>query len=224
MRKDRRIKELERYYGLRANEYEEMYSRADAVRQEELGRAADMMRRMVRGRGVLEVACGTGYWTQIASEVAREIVAVDTSEEMLSLAAEKEYPYDNVRFLKADAYDLSGVEGRFDAGVAGFWLSHVPKGRLVSFLKGFHKRVGVGAPVFMIDNFNVPGFGGECVEEPGCEDTFKRRELKDGSKYTVIKNYFDVSDLERLFEPHSKDLEIKRGTYYWWLKYAIVMM
>lgn len=216
-----RIAELEHYYELRAPEYEALYYRRDPVRRAELAAAGTKMNGVLGGCRVLEVACGTGYWTRIVSPVAQEIVAIDVSSEMLALAAQKEYPSGNVRFCRADAYRLDTVPGSFDAGLVNFWISHVPRVKLNGFLRTLHEKVGEGAHVFMMDNLNTPGCGGEFVHQPGCEDTFKIRELSDGSRHRIIKNYFDGGDLQLLLGPHSVDLDIEMGQYYWWLSYLV---
>ena len=49
------------YYSRRAPEYEAMWHRDEPVRQAEQAVIASEMGRLLRGRRVLEVACGTGY-------------------------------------------------------------------------------------------------------------------------------------------------------------------
>jgi ubiquinone/menaquinone biosynthesis C-methylase UbiE len=220
MNNEDRIGETERYYRKRAPEYEEVYHRTDPVRKKELARATDRMNEVIDGKHVLEVACGTGFWTEIASAAALDIIATDINTEMIDLAMQKEYHRGNVQFVVCDAYQLDSVRGEFDGGLANFWLSHVPKSRLDDFLRGFHDRLKPGSPVFMIDNMNTPGLGGDFVEEPGSEDTFKLRELKDGSTHVVIKNYFSFDDLRQLFDPYAQNLRIECETYYWWLSYS----
>jgi hypothetical protein len=140
---------------------------------------------------------------------------------MLNIARQKAYPSQNVRFLLADAYGLDTVPGSFDAGLANFWISHVPRAKLDAFIRGFHERLGEGSLVFMIDNLNTPGHGGEFVSEPNSADTFKLRELSDGSVHKIIKNYFEECELVELLEPHSRNLSIETATYYWWLTYSV---
>jgi ubiquinone/menaquinone biosynthesis C-methylase UbiE len=214
------IRELEEYYRRRAHEYDEIYTRDDPLRQPELVHAAARMREVVAGRHVLEIACGTGYWTEIASEVAADVVATDLSTEMIDVARRRRHPRANVRFVVADAYRLGKVSGDFNAAIANFWISHVPKSSLQAFLSDFHNRLEPGAVVFMIDNLNTPGYGGEFVRVPDSEDTFKLRELSDGSKHRIIKNYFESQELRDLLEPYARDIVIDRREHYWWLDYS----
>ena len=160
---------LVEYYSQRAPEYEEIYQRADPIRQAELGQIAAIIRQTFAKSRVLEVACGTGFWTKILVEIAENVVATDASTTMLDLAREKVGSHGAIRFEEADAYELAMVPGEFDAGLANFWLSHVPRARLERFLEQFHARLGSGAIVFMADNMNVPGVGGKLMQSPESE-------------------------------------------------------
>lgn len=191
------------------------------MRQKELGDIAAAMKKALSGRSVLEIACGTGYWTAVAAKVAEDILAVDISEEMLSIAKGKEMPGDKVKFLRGDAYVLETISGEFNAGVANFWLLHVQKASLSNFLSGFHKRLGSGSVVFMADNVYIPGLGGKLINKPGCEDTFKIRELADGSRHEVVKNYYREEQLREIFEPLASNLKIMVGKCFWWLSYLV---
>jgi len=212
---------LQDYYNCRATEYEDIYHRRDPIRQKELTEIANAMKAVLTNRNVLEIACGTGFWTAVAAKVAESVVAIDISNEMLAIAKAKSLPNERVQFCVADAYNLDLVKGVFDVGLANFWLSHVPKSCLNDFLHGFHKRLISGAVIFMADNVLVPGLGGELIDKRGCEDTFKLRELSDGSEYEVIKNYYNANQLREILEPLSSELEISVGDCFWWLSYLV---
>jgi len=68
-------------------------------------------------RSVLEVACGTGYWTEQIATVATNVTAVDASEGMLQLARQKLRAREDVRLVKGDAYNLENLPGTFTTGV-----------------------------------------------------------------------------------------------------------
>ncbi len=211
---------MQEYYNRRAREYERIYYRDDPVRQSELAAMSEAIEQAFTGRRALEVACGTGFWTEVAARVARSVVATDASPEMLAIARAKGLP-GNVEFRQADAYALASVPGDLDAGLANFWLSHVPKARIEEFLDGFHARIGIGSVVFMADNIYLPGVGGELVVEPGSEDTFKLRELQDGTKHKVLKNYYDAGQPRDIFGPRSDDLNVHVGECFWWVSYRV---
>jgi SAM-dependent methyltransferase len=209
------------YYSRRAPEYEKIYHRSDPVRQGEQQAIATEVRRLVQDRHVLEIACGTGYWTQFAAETAAYVCGIDSSPEMLALARAKGLPKHRVEFQQADAYDLSSLTGGFDACIAMFWFSHIPRGRIDEFLKQLHNRVAPGSVVFMGDNILVPGLGGELVRPEGSADTYKMRTLADGSRERVLKNYFSQTELRQIFQPHGRDLQMTMGQCFWWLNYRV---
>jgi len=214
---------LREYYGRRAPEFEGFYHRElDPESRCEVAGFAAPMSEALRDRRVLEVACGTGYWTAKAARVARRVVATDASPEMLALAREKDLPADRVEFLRADAYALEGVPGDFDAALANFWLSHVPRARVGEFLRGLHARLEPGGVVFMADGVYVGSRGG-LVGYPGSEDTFQVRRLADGSVHKVLKNHYDAEQLRALFEPLAGNLEVRVGAQgFWWVRYEVV--
>jgi ubiquinone/menaquinone biosynthesis C-methylase UbiE len=54
---------------------------------------------------VLELACGTGRWTEILADVAGHVIAVDINEAMLEQARDRP-GRGKVTFVQADALDL----------------------------------------------------------------------------------------------------------------------
>ena len=61
------------YYAARAREYERIYHKPE--RQADLARLREAVPAPFTNRTVLEVACGTGYWTQHMARTARSICA-----------------------------------------------------------------------------------------------------------------------------------------------------
>lgn len=213
--------ELRLYYDRRAPGYEEGYERDDAVFQTELAQMIEAARNKLADRRILEVACGTGYWTERVADVAAHVVGVDASSQMLKYARAKGLDPSKVKFYQGDVYELTSVRGAFDAGLACFWFSHVPRSRVDGFLNGFHSRLGKGSLVFMADNTFEEGRGGEFVKVDGIADTFKIRKLPDGSRHKVLKNYYDKTSLRKIFSPLTSNLTIHEGKWFWWVSYEV---
>jgi len=213
---------ISQYYDRRAQEYEDIYMRDDLGRREEMEAISEQMRRTLLDRSVLEIACGTGFWTEKLAPYTGHIVAIDTSFEMLKIARNKPIDPRKVEFKLGDAYALDSILGDFDGGLANFWFSHVPRVWVKKFLLWFHVRLERGSRVFMADNVYVQGMGGKLSVKPGCDDTFKLRTLSDGSKHEVLKNYYTEAELERIFKPMAKDLEIRLGRCFWWVSYEVL--
>jgi len=209
---------LRRYYDQRAPEYEQIYLPRDQQHACELGELSRELREALRARHVLEVACGTGYWTACAAGVALRVTATDASLAMLAEAREKPLPA-NVELLARDAYDLHDLPSDFDGGLATFWLSHVPRARLRAFLDGFHARLVAGAVVYLADNVYVPGVGGELLPADRAGDTYKVRRLTDGGRHRVLKNYFSTEELRTVLAPGTSELAVRAGKWFWSARY-----
>ena len=127
------------YYAKRAPEYERIYQKPE--RQADLSVLSEDAAATFVGRRVLEVASGTGWWTQFIARTAHAVTATDINDEVLAIARTKPTSRDNVVFQRCDAFDLQAVEGGFDAALAAFWWSHLTRTELRRFLDGLHQRL-----------------------------------------------------------------------------------
>jgi len=206
---------LRDYYARRANEYEKIFAKPE--RQENLAALRTLLRNQLAGRDVLEVACGTGYWTQVISETARSILATDINEQVLEIARHKTYPRDNVAFRIADAYTLADVDGNFTAGFAGFWWSHVPKQRLREFAERFHRKLQPDALVVFLDNNYVQGSSTPISRRDEDGNTYQDRKLENGAEFEVLKNFPDADELKDFAAGMAENIEVTELKYYWFL-------
>jgi len=207
------------YYSRRAREYERIYARPE--RREDLERLRGWVGEQLSGRDVLEIACGTGYWTEIAAAGARSILATDMSEAVLEMARAKTYPEGRVRFGIADAWSLAPVQGEFDAGLAAFWWSHVPWRRRTEFLAGWHRRLGIGARCVLLDNRYVEGSSTPIARRDDEGNTYQRRRLDDGSEHEVMKNFPTADQMRATLSPHAASVTIVELDHYWAAAYDV---
>jgi phosphatidylethanolamine/phosphatidyl-N-methylethanolamine N-methyltransferase len=75
---------------------------------------------------VLEVAAGTGQFTETLAAASRSVVATDDAPEMVARLRFKVRALKNVRCDAADVYTLPFADGRFDAAVAANVLHLLP--------------------------------------------------------------------------------------------------
>jgi len=207
------------YYSRRANEYERIYQKPE--RRGDLARLRNYLREALHDRRVLELACGTGYWTATLVESVAFVTATDASDEVLAIARGKELNGEKVQFTRGDAFNPQAFGGSFDAGFAGFWWSHVPRSRLRSFLEGFHSALLPGARVVFADNRFVTGSSTPIsrIDEDG--NTYQRRGLDDGNCYEVLKNFPSALELYQTVSPYAKGVEVLELEYFWCLKYTV---
>ena len=114
--------DLKQYYAKRSSEYDRIYSKPE--RQEDLQALSQLLPELLVERQLLEVACGTGYWTQFVAPICTSILATDYNTEVLKLAENRLAEKENVSFQQADAFNLN-VQGAFNGGLSAFWWSHL---------------------------------------------------------------------------------------------------
>ncbi len=207
--------ELEQYYRARAAEYEQIYYRDHPGRRAELRDQGNRLRRLVSGKTVLELACGTGYWTEVMSHAAGSIRAVDLSEEMLTQAATKDYGC-KVSLESADMFSHDFGPEKYDVVALGFWFSHQPRqeyDHLFDLLVAPLKADGL---IWMVDN-NPPAEGPSPnlsgTDEYG--NSYKKRYLSNGREFEIMKNYFDPDSLRECFVERFDIQSLDFGEYYW---------
>ena len=207
------------YYARRASEYDRIYAKPE--RQNDLLALRSLLRDAFTGHDVLEVACGTGYWTQVISESARSVLATDINETVLAVARRKTYSNPNVRFQAADARTLADVGGNFTAGFAGFWWSHIPKASLQTVLKAFHGKLLPGSLVVFLDNKYVEGSSTPVTRQDCNGNTYQKRKLEDGVEFEVLKNFPTEAALREEVDSHAGNPIVMEFTYYWCLRYTL---
>ena len=210
--------EMHAYYAARAPRYDEVYAKPE--RQADIARLARWLPDLFDGCEVLEVACGTGYWTPHIARRARRVVATDGTAEPLALATTRPGT-EAVRFALADAYALPDALGDFDAAFAGLWFSHVPIRSRSAFLQSLHRRLQPGARVVFIDNNPVQLRDFPIAETEATGDTYQHRTLANGSVHRVLKNFPTEAELRALLAPVADDIRFRELDNFWWVDYRV---
>jgi len=208
------------YYARRAASYEQVYAKPE--RQADLRELEAMLPMLFAGRHVLEVACGTGWWTGHGARDCASWLATDVNDEVLAIARTKPLPAGKVRLARIDAERFDGLAPRsFDGAFAGFWWSHLPRSRLAGWLERLHALVAPGGRVAFLDNRFVQGSSTPiaCTDEAG--DTWQRRSLPDGSTHEVLKNFPTRDEALAVLGPRARAPRWVETTYYWLLTYEL---
>lgn len=214
---------LRDYYARRAAEYERVYAKPE--RQADLQAIEAWLPGCFAGRHVLEIACGTGWWTPHGARDCASWLATDINHETLALARTKPLPAGRVRFALADANALQALDGPdrgpFDAAFAGFWWSHVPLARLAPWLETLHARLRPGARVVFIDNCHVEGSNHPITRTDAEGNTYQQRRLDDGSVHEVLKNFPTRERALAALGGNARSLQWHAWTFYWALSYEL---
>jgi SAM-dependent methyltransferase len=201
------------YYAERAFEYDEVYRKPE--RQADLARLKHMLPALVEGERVLEIAAGTGYWTQVLATTAASITATDINAETIAIAAQRDYGPAPVSLRTADAYRLDAVPGQFTLAFCGFWWSHILGADVPRFLTGVRARTGPGTTLVLVDNRYVPGSSTPISRTGKDGDTYQRRRLADGREYEIVKNFPSREQIAADLEAAATDLAWTELDYFW---------
>lgn len=179
---------MREYYNQRASEYDEWYlregvfaRRGDAERwHAEVAQLRERVQQFGQGR-LLEIASGTGWWTQHLAQHAH-VTVLDYAPAMLAqLGARLDALGLHAIRVRGDAYALPFAATCFDCAFFGFWLSHVPHTRQLEFLHEVRRVLHPGSEVMIIDSApTTPD------QVPGAE-FLHERVLNDGSRHQVLK-------------------------------------
>lgn len=204
------------YYSRRAAEYDNIYKRPE--RQDDLGRLEAHLLEVAGGQDVLEMACGTGWWTERLARTARTITAFDSAPAVLARARERGCPPERVRFCTGDAFRLEEVGGSYSMVMAAFLWSHIPRREIPLFLDGIARRFPDGIRVVMIDNRPVEGSSSPTSRQDDYGNTWQRRRLGDGSEYEIIKNFPSADELTIVAGVQLSNVNIRLLDYFWVLQ------
>jgi len=209
---------MQSYYAARACEYDRVYNKPE--RQPHIRALQQWLPSLFAGARVLEVACGTGFWTQFIAPHANEVVALDSARETIAIARCR-VPQHKVSFVIGDAYHLPFASGPFNAAFAGFWFSHVPKKRQPEFLGELSAAVERSAVIVLLDNVYVEGSNHPISERDADGNTFQVRKLEDGSVHRVLKNFPAEPELRSLVAKFGHSIAFTRFEYYWAVQYVV---
>ena len=199
---DALLAEQQAFYRRRAPEYDEWWQRrghydrgpeATAHWRAEVVEIEAALDRFGAAGDVLELAGGTGWWTERLARTAAQLTVVDGSSETLDLNRQRVGRADVV-YIVADLFAWEPARG-FDAVFFSFWLSHVPRQRFDAFWSLVGRCLLPGGRVFLIDNRNDPGL---TVADPYVfaeGDGVQRRRLNDGSEHRVVKVFYEPEEL-----------------------------
>ena len=210
---------IERYYSRRAAEYERIYDKPE--RQHELEWLRQRIPQVFRGRTVLEVACGTGYWTQFIAREARHVHACDINESVLDIAREKPIAAGHATFTRADAITLEGVPNGCDAAFAGFWWSHVKKVDVAKFVANLAAKLEPGAVVAILDNTYAEGSSTPISRRDADGNSYQMRALASGEQYEVLKNFPTADELTQAVRGVAREAHLETLAYYWLLVFTL---
>ncbi len=193
----------------------------------------------VRGKRILEVACGTGNHTKLLAATGYRVTGVDVSDDMLAIARRK--VGGRATFVRGEMRNLGQVvEGTYDAAICLFSAIsyNLSMSDLKRTLQGLFDHTRKGGVTVFDTHFTKKGFldghRGEDIfdegEAMGARLSFSRRRgrageitfsylIKDGPKVILLRDdvhrlgLFDPQDFRKAMREVGFD---RIGTYANW--------
>jgi demethylmenaquinone methyltransferase/2-methoxy-6-polyprenyl-1,4-benzoquinol methylase len=212
------------YYRQRAPEYDAWFLRegsydhgpelTEAWRSEAEEAAAALTSLPLDGADVLELAPGTGLWTERYVDRVASVTAVDAAPEMIELARGRLGPRAaKVDFVLDDLFRWTPPR-RYDAVVFCFWISHVPAARLDGFLRMVASALAPDGHAFFVDGLPDPTSGRTDLPNRRNHGELQQRRLDDGREFHVVKNYWPREELTARFADAGLDADIRHTERY----------
>jgi demethylmenaquinone methyltransferase/2-methoxy-6-polyprenyl-1,4-benzoquinol methylase len=194
------------YYRRRAGEYDETAYGDVVAARARIGRLVSLMQPTGT---VLEIACGTGLWTEALAGVADTVTALDVAPEAVAIARRRAGSA-NVRFEVADIFSWT-TAARFDVIFFSAWLSHVPMSHFEQFWQMLRGLLTEHGRVLFVDE---PVGRDKETYLAGHHEIVERR-LHDGSTFRIVKNFIDPDRLERRLRGLGWQCRIRRDEKAW---------
>jgi ubiquinone/menaquinone biosynthesis C-methylase UbiE len=175
--------DMRRYYDRRAREYDDWWLGRGLFEGRLRPGWADEVDELISVIGglsparTLDVACGTGMLTR---HLPGEVVALDQSEAMVAVAAER---MPGVRVVQGDAVPLPFDDGEFERVFTSHFYGHLLAEEREPFLEEARR---VARELVVVDS---------ALREDVQPEEHRKRVLNDGSRHSVYKRFFAPEEL-----------------------------
>lgn len=211
------LAEQRAYYEARAPEYDDWffrrgrYDRGRRASERWFDEVAEVRTELAgldweNGR-TLELAPGTGIWTEWLCSLGARVTAVDASPAMLAEMARRLGPLaDSVEVEEADLFEWRPTS-RFHGVFFSFFVSHVPRERLAGFFETVAAALEDGGHVAFVDSRREETSTAVDHVLPEEGDEVMTRRLADGTEYRIVKNFYEPAELEEA--AHAAGIELR---------------
>jgi len=207
------------YYRARAQEYDEWFYRqgyydwGPAFKQrwgQEVQVVREQLHRSAGGAHILEMACGTGIWTQELVKIGGQVTALDASPEMIAVNQAK-LGSEQVTYRQTNLFQWQ-PQRQYDMVFFGFWLSHVPAERLSAFLRTVGRALKPKGRLFFVDSRQPETARRKRTVQ--IDDSRQSRALNDGRRFEIVKIYYNPRQLTETLRRHGFDIEVQATPNY----------
>jgi len=197
------------YYRVAADEYDAANralahnagsSKVAATYRRDFQSAVAAVRKLSEGRDVLEIAGGTGMYTEHIAQCARTVTVIDTSPESLALNSARTATAPAEAHYVLDSIFSWCPPRRYEVVIFAFWLCHVPLQRFDAFWAKVQQALASGGEVLMIDaeaengeqcRHDLP----ELFPESRTTPELALRTLRDGRQFQIVRVLWERNTL-----------------------------
>jgi SAM-dependent methyltransferase len=202
-----------KYYALMGEALEDKYLEPDM--DEDIDDMSIHLGNVLAGHTVLELGCGTGFWTEVAAESAQSVLAVDINASLVEIARERPMTEGKVSFRVLDALDLPEDIGKFSAVLVSFLWAHLNKKEQEQLLATLRKRLGKDVLLVILDDAFVEGFSETIARTDAEGTTYQILTTPEGERIEVPKSYPSDSALRKRLGDAVKQIKIERIEFFW---------
>lgn len=221
------LDEMKTYYRERAGEYDEWFYRrgrydrgaeANARWFAELDKVFSALDAFAMRGDVLELAPGTGIWTERLLPTASTITTVDASPEMIAINRVR-LDSERIIYILSDLFTWQPAQ-TYDGVFFGFWISHVPLERLDAFLEMVATALRRGGKFFFVDGRRELLSTAENHQLPDEGQQLMTRKLNDGRAFDIVKNFYDPAQLAERFARYGLRVMVRETATYFLYGYG----
>lgn len=210
------------YYRVRAEEYDEWFLRqgrydhgAEANSQwfAEVTQVANALDVFAPTGDVLELACGTGLWTQHLARHASRVTAVDAAPEVIAINRQRLGSDAPVEYVQADLFSWRASR-QYDVVFFSFWLSHVPPERFDTFWDLVRSALKPEGRVFFLDSLYSESSTARDHRLEGDDATAVTRRLNGGETFRIVKVFYQPAELAARLKARGWEIAVESTPNY----------
>jgi 2-polyprenyl-3-methyl-5-hydroxy-6-metoxy-1,4-benzoquinol methylase len=209
------------YYEARAHEYDEWfyrqgrYNRGDELNKKwfsEIEEIRQVIKNINPTGHILEIASGTGLWTEQLVKYADQITAIDAAPEMLKVNKGRLHS-NKINYVLANIFDWEPKE-QYSNIFFGFWLSHVPIDKFNPFWNLLKLVLEPNGSVIFVDSRYELTSTAKDHQLEGSEALSVIRRLNDGREFRIVKKFYEAMELKNRLRELGWDFLIRETQNY----------
>lgn len=157
----------------------------------------------IKGKKVLDVACGVGNGTAFLAQKANYVFGIDCDKQSINYATDN-YKSENIEFLIEDAQTLNFKDDFFDVVVSFETIEHLPEPE--RFL-GQVKRVLKSEGIFILSSPDRK-ITEEILIDTSYKNPFHIKEFTLGELNSLLHNFFEVKEIYGQFVYNPSKIKI----------------